>query len=170
MIGMDRETVQIVPYNPRWPQIYDNEATLIIQALGSNCLAIHHFGSTSVSGLSAKAKIDILAIVKDFSCVDTSTLEKLGFENRGEVIPSGRYFSKNTPRIHLHLFEEGNPLIEHNLMFRDWLRTHDDDRDAYSKIKKDLASKHTDGMSYCNAKTEFINTIIEKAKKHRKNP
>jgi len=152
---MDRETVQIVPYNPRWPQMYDNEATLIIQALGSNCLAIHHFGSTSVPGLSAKAKIDILAIVKDFYCVDTSNLEKLGFENRGEVIPSGRYFSKNTPQIHLHLFEEGN---------------HHDDRDAYAKIKKDLASKHTDGMSYCNAKTEFINTIIEKAKKHRKNP
>lgn len=167
---MERETVQILPYNPRWPQIYDNEATLIIQALGSNCLAIHHFGSTSVLGLSAKAIIDILAIVKDFSCVDTSNLEKLGFENRGEVIPSGRYFSKNTYRIHLHLFEEGNPLIEHNLMFRDWLRIHDDDRDAYSKIKKDLARKHTDGMSYCNAKTEFINTIIEKAKKCRKNP
>lgn len=167
---MDREKVQIVPYNPEWPQMYDNEATLIIQALGSNCLAIHHFGSTSVPGLSAKAKIDILAIVKDFYCVDTSNLEKLGFENRGEVIPSGRYFSKNTPQIHLHLFEEGNPLIEHNLMFRDWLRTHDDDRNTYQKIKKDLASKHTDGMSYCNAKTEFINTIIEKAKKHRKNP
>ena len=167
---MDRETVQIVPYNPQWPKIYDNEAALIIQALGSSCLAIHHFGSTSVLGLSAKAKIDILAIVKDFSCVDTSTLEKSGFENRGEVIPSGRYYSKNTPPIHLHLFENGNPLIENNLMFRDWLRTHDDDRDAYSRIKKDLASKHTDGMSYCIAKTEFINTIIEKAKRHRMNP
>ena len=74
------------------------------------------------------------------------------------------------PSIHLHLFEEGNPLIEHDLMFRDWLRTHDDDRYAYSRIKKDLASKHTDGMSYCKAKTEFISKIIEKAKKKRKNP
>ena len=166
---MDREIIQIVSYNPRWPQIYDNEAALLIRALGTNCLAIHHIGSTSVLGLSAKGIIDILAIVKDFSYVDISALKKLGFENRGEVIHTGRYFSKMTPRIHLHLFEEGNPLIEHDLLFRDWLRTHDDDRDAYSKIKKDLAIKHTDGMSYCIAKTKFINTIIEKAKKHSKN-
>ncbi len=167
---MDRDTIDIVPYNPQWPQIYDNEATRIYQALGRNCLAIHHIGSTSVPGSSAKAIIDILAIVTDFSCADSSNLEKLGFENRGELIPSGRYFSKNTPRIHLHLFEEGNPLIENNLLFRDWLRTHENDRDAYSKFKKDLSNKHTDGMSYCNAKTEFINTILERAKKHKKNP
>jgi GrpB-like predicted nucleotidyltransferase (UPF0157 family) len=167
---MDSETIQIVPYNPRWPRIYKNEAPLIIQALGSDCLAIHHIGSTAVPALSAKANIDIQAVVKNFSRVDTANLEKLGFENRGEVIPSGRYFKKKTPSIHLHLFEEGNPLIGRNLMFRDWLRTHDEDRVAYAKIKKDLACKHTDGMSYSNAKTEFINTIIDKAKKHRNNP
>ncbi len=166
---MDREIIEIVPYNPQWPQIYDNEGPLIRQALGSKCLAIHHFGSTSVAGSSAKAIIDILAVVKDFSCIDISSLEKLGFENRGEVIPSGRVFSKKTPRIHLHLFEEGNPLIEQNLLFRDWLRIHEKDRDAYSKTKKDLANKHTNGMSYCYAKTEFINMIIKKAKKRRKN-
>jgi GrpB-like predicted nucleotidyltransferase (UPF0157 family) len=165
---MVEEAIQIVPYDPRWPRIYDGEAALITKALGDNFLAIHHFGSTSVPGSSAKAIIDMLAVVKDFSRVDISNLEKLGYENRGELIPSGRYFPKKKPRIHLHLFEKGNPLIEHNLMFRDWLRTHGEDRDAYSKIKKDLASKHTDGMSYCNAKTEFINTIIEKAEKHRK--
>jgi GrpB-like predicted nucleotidyltransferase (UPF0157 family) len=166
---MDKETIKIVPHDPRWPQIFDKEAKIIAQALGNNCLAIHHFGSTSVPGLSAKAKIDILAVVKDFSCVDISQLEKLKYENRGEVVPTGRYFSKNKPPVHLHLFEEGNPLIEHNLMFRDWLRTHHGDREAYSKIKKDLASKHMDGMSYARAKTEFIISIIEKAKKQRKN-
>ena len=167
---MDKETIKIVPYNPHWPQLYEKEAAPIIQALGRNCLAIHHFGSTSIPGASAKAVIDILAVIKDFSCVDTTGLEKLGYENRGEVIPSGRYYSKTTPHIHLHLFENGNPLIEDNLLFRDWLRTYRKDRDAYSKVKKDLASKFTDGMSYCKAKTEFISTIVEKAKKQRKIP
>ena len=168
---MSREKIQIVPYNPQWPQIFNTEAALIIQALGNNCVAIHHFGSTSVPGSSAKDKIDILAVIKDFSCIDTSALEKLDFKNRGELIPSGRYFSKKTPQLHLHLFEEGNPLIENNLLFQDWLRSHENDRDAYSKFKKDLASRHTDGMSYCNAKTEFINSIINKAKakKNKKN-
>ena len=109
--SMNRETIRIIPYNPQWPRIYEKEAPFIIQALGSNFSGIHHFGSTSVPGLSAKATIDILAVVKDFSCLDISSLEKAGFESRGEVISSGRYFSKKTPSIHLHLFEEGNLVL-----------------------------------------------------------
>ena len=167
---MDKEAIKIVPYDPQWVQIYENESVPIKQALGDNCSAIHHIGSTSVPGLCAKATVDILAVVKDFSSVSASGLEKLGFESRGEVISSGRYFSKKTPAVHLHLFEQGNSLIEHDLLFRDWLRSHADDRDAYSKIKKELARKHSDGMSYCKAKTEFIDSIVDKAKKHGENP
>jgi len=164
-----KDRIKILPYNPQWAQMYEDEASLIIQALGDNCLAIHHFGSTAVPGLCAKAKIDILVVVKDFDLVDSSALEKLGYENRGEVIPTGRYFSKKCPRVHLHLFEEGNPLIEQNLLFRDWLRTHEDDRNAYANMKRKLASHHTDGMEYCYAKTEFIKNIIEKAKNYTTN-
>jgi GrpB-like predicted nucleotidyltransferase (UPF0157 family) len=126
-------------------------------------LAVHHFGSTSVPGLSAKPKIDILAIVKQLGSIDYAALEKLGFESRGEVIPTGRYFCKESPRVHLHIFEEGNPLIHRNLIFRDWLRTHEEDREAYAALKMKLAGVHNDGMSYCRAKTEFINQIIAKA-------
>lgn len=167
---MKKEVIKIVPYDPHWVQIYEDESASIKRALGDNCVAIHHIGSTSVPGLCAKATVDILAAVKDFSKVSVSGLEKLGFKNRGEVISSGRYFSKKAPGIHLHLFEEGNSLIERDLLFRDWLRSYPDDRDAYSKQKKELAGKHTDGMSYCNAKTEFIDSIVDKAKKHSENP
>ncbi len=124
---------------------------------------LHHIGSTSVPGLSAKPKIDILAIVKTFSSLDIPALEQLGFQYRGEVIPTGRYLSKENPQVHLHIFEDGNPMIKRNLIFRDWLRTHEADRDAYAKLKIKLASEHTDGMKYCMDKTEFINSVIEKA-------
>lgn len=157
------ESIEVVSYDPQWPQLFAQEAEPIKQALGSNCLALHHFGSTSVPGLEAKPKIDILAVVKELSKINTLALENLGFENRGEVIASGRYFAKKDPNIHLHVFEEGNPLIERNLLFRDWLRTHQDDREAYAKLKKDLSVQYTDGMAYCLAKTEFINKIIDKA-------
>jgi uridine phosphorylase len=157
------KSIEIVPYNPEWPQMFEKEAKPIQQALGDNCLTIHHFGSTSVPGLSAKPKIDILAAVKQLGSIDYAALEKLGFESRGEVIPTGRYFCKESPRVHLHIFEERNPLIHRNLIFRDWLRTHEEDREAYAALKMKLADVHNDGMSYCRAKTEFINQIIAKA-------
>jgi len=161
----NNKNIVIEPYNPQWSWIYEGEARSIQKALGEHCLAIHHFGSTSVSGLSAKPKIDILVVTKDFSSIDTAALKRLGFEYRGEVIPSGRYFTKKEPKVHLHLFEEGNPLIERNLLFRDWLRNHEEDRKAYAKLKQELANKHTDGMEYCRAKTEFIEKIILKSLK-----
>ena len=159
----DPETIEIVEYDTKWPEIFGNEAKLIQEALGENCFAIEHFGSTAVPGLCAKPKIDILAVVKDLSLTPVAALERIGFENRGEVIPSGRYFCKAVvPRIHLHIFEEGNPLVEQNLKFRDHLRAHPKDRAAYAKLKKELAADHSDGMSYCHAKTDFINQILQK--------
>ncbi len=92
-----------------------------------------------------------------------SALEKLGFEYRGEVISTGRFLVKRNPRVHLHIFETGNPAIKRNLMFRDWLRTHPEDCDAYVQLKQKLAQQHTDGMAYARAKTEFINKIVDKA-------
>jgi uridine phosphorylase len=91
------EVIEIVSYDPKWPQMFEEEANPIQQALGDNCLAIHHFGSTSVSGLSAKPKIDILAVVRHLSSIDSAALERLGFTSQGEVIPTGRYFSKDLP-------------------------------------------------------------------------
>lgn len=55
----------ITPYNLDWPQIFEREASKIKEVLGSNCIAIHHVGSTSVPGLSAKPVIDMIGVVKN---------------------------------------------------------------------------------------------------------
>jgi GrpB-like predicted nucleotidyltransferase (UPF0157 family) len=156
--------IEIVSYNPEWPNIFKKEAKTISNALGRDALEINHFGSTSVPELAAKPKIDILIVVKSFSSIDISVLETLGYEYLGEVIPSGRFLTKRKGhKVHLHIFEEENPLIARNLMFRDWLQTHADDRRAYEKLKKKLATHHSDGADYCQAKSEFVNKTIEKA-------
>ncbi len=155
-------------HDSEWSEIYQKEASLIKGALKESLLEIHHFGSTSIPDLMAKPKIDILVVVEDFKNIDTKALEKIGFEVRGEVIPTGRYFSKRTPyKINLHIFEKGNPNIERDLLFKDWLRSHKADRRAYEKLKIELAKKHTNGMEYCREKTDFIKKIIEKAKKSK---
>jgi hypothetical protein len=52
---------------------------------------------TAVPSLCAKPKIDILAVVQLLLNIDVHALENLGYEDRGEVVVSGRYFPKKIP-------------------------------------------------------------------------
>jgi len=56
--------IEVVPYDPLWPQLFEEEAALIKEALEENIIELHHIGSTSVPGLSTKPIIDIIATVK----------------------------------------------------------------------------------------------------------
>lgn len=163
--------IQIVDYNPKWIDIYNFQVKEIKKALKGNLLSIHHFGSTSIPGLKAKPKIDILAVVKDLENLDNSALEQLDFEYRKEFknIHSGKYFSKKKPKVHLHVFKKDDLNIEKNLRFRDWMRTHQDDRKLYENLKINLSKKYDKGMDYCLAKTDFINIILSKIENLIKN-
>ena len=87
----DRKTIQVVAYDPNWPHVFEKEAGLIKQALGDNCLQVHHIGSTSVPGLAAKEDIDICVVVQHLQ----KNLENYTF--KGEInIPLRYFFNKNT--------------------------------------------------------------------------
>ncbi len=160
--------IEVVDYNPDWPKMFEEEAKFIKKALGGNCIAIHHIGSTSVPGLSAKPIIDILPVVKDILKVDKATkpMERLGYEAKGEYgIAFRRFFQKGKDvRTHnVHVFEEGDTEIDRHLRFRDWMRTHDDDARSYAKLKLELASKFPqDILQYCFGKDAFVANIDAK--------
>src|SRR5262245_32106620 len=120
----------VVSYNPDWPHIFERESLKIKEAIGSNCIAIHHIGSTSVLGLSAKPVIDMIGVVKSPEKA-IQPLENLGFKYKGEYnIPMRFYFNRSEGvDINLHIYEEGHPEIELNLLFRDYLRQHPEARD-----------------------------------------
>ena len=157
--------IKFVPYNPEWPKLFIKEANHIQGALGKNCICIHHIGSTSVPGLSAKPVIDMMPVVRDITQVNesNSAMQELGYEAKGEYgIPFRRYFQKGAePRTHqAHVFEEGNPEIERHLKFCEWMRLHPDDRDAYAKLKQELAQQHpNDIIAYCLGKDAFMAEI-----------
>lgn len=164
-----KEHIKVVSYSPDWPRMFVVESRVIKEALGANCIEVHHIGSTSVSGLAAKPIIDIMPVVQDISMVDThrSAMEALGYIAMGEYgIPMRRYFQKGEDiRTHnVHVFEQGNPEIDRHLKFRDWLRTHPNDLEAYASLKQDLASRFPEDIfSYCIGKGEFIASIDKKA-------
>jgi GrpB-like predicted nucleotidyltransferase (UPF0157 family) len=159
-------TIEIFPYDENWPAQFEKEATVVRQALGANFVAVHHIGSTSVPGLAAKPIIDMLGVVHDITQIDAVALDRLGYENRGELgIAFRRFFQKGVPRRthHLHIWEEGNPDIDRHLLFRDYLRSRPDDVKRYENLKRELAVKHPDSMvDYIFGKDDLIAEIIDK--------
>ena len=172
------DRVEIKPYDANWPNIFEAEAAFIKKSLADNCVAIHHVGSTSVPGLAAKPKIDIIVVVRNLF-FDKSQLEAIGYKYRGGFnIPLRRSFTIRTAdrNINLHVFEENDPEIELNLLFRDHLRENHSARDEYALLKYKLIaeeSSHEKNDSiyrgYTLGKHNFIQSILKKSgfNKHR---
>lgn len=163
--------VEVVPYNPDWSRLFEVESAQMKLALGENCIAVHHVGSTAVPGLCAKPKIDMILVVKDMKSI-LEDLEKMGYEFRGEFnIPFHLGFRKRPPltNINLHVFEEGNPEIELNLLFRDSLRNQPKARAEYAALKLELV-KHAASheirqgcfKKYTLGKDAFIKEILDR--------
>ena len=51
---MYMRTIIFVPYDDKWPEMFEAESLLIKTLLGGVAKSIQHIGSTSVPGLSAK--------------------------------------------------------------------------------------------------------------------
>lgn len=140
---MQRKNIIVVPYNPKWPEMFEYEAFLIKEVLKDNCIAIHHVGSTSVPGLAAKPQIDIIAVIRD-PAQAIEQLTQMGYTFKGESnIPFRLYFNDNLhenrhAKVNLHVYEEGHPEITLNLLFRDYLRSHPNVRDEYAALKETL--------------------------------
>ena len=159
----------VVEYDPQWPRRYEEERSRIAAALGGLMTGIEHVGSTAVPGLGGKPVIDIMIGVARFEdgerCV--APLEGLGYEYRGEAgIPGRLFFRKGQPRTHhVHLVEQGGDFWEDVLLFRDFLRAHRETAAEYYNLKKELAAKfRTDREVYADAKTPFIQAVLDRAR------
>lgn len=160
--------IEVVGYDPNWPKLFEAEAKRVKEALGNNCTEIHHIGSTSIPGLSAKPVIDMLPVVRNIQEVDKANkaMESLGYEAKGENgIAFRRYFQKgqNNRTHHVHVYQEADPEISRHLKFRDWMRSHASDSENYGKLKIELAKKFPyDILQYCNGKDAFVASIDAK--------
>jgi GrpB-like predicted nucleotidyltransferase (UPF0157 family) len=155
--------VEVVAYNSAWPNIYQAEAERLRPLLRDNLFALYHIGSTAVPGLSAKATIDILAVVHSHTHLDARNfaLVELGYQPKGENGVSGRhYFQKldgEVHRVHIHAYKVGHSDIGRYLNFRDYLRAHPKEARAYEALKQMLADRFTyDPKQYTKGKSDFI--------------
>jgi GrpB-like predicted nucleotidyltransferase (UPF0157 family) len=163
--------VVIVPYDPEWPRIYDEESTLIRDTVGGVIRSLEHVGSTSVPGLWAKSIIDIIAGVDGSAEAEKcrALLHPKGYDDASAGDNPDWYYclgkGLHSPGFHLHLVKEGSPFHEKHILFRDWLRSHSADAEAYKELKLNLSEKYrNDRVAYTDAKTGFIDVIVERAK------
>lgn len=168
-MAQNKPVIEVVAYNPKWPQQFAQEAEKIQEALGTNCIGVHHVGSTSIPGIWAKPLLDIIPVVKDIMSVEPRVvnMEKLGYTYKGEHgIAFRRFFQKEdpTPTYNVHIYEENSPEIEHSFLFKEYLIEHPEEKRVYSDLKASLAKQHPDDITdYWLGKETFIRNILNKA-------
>lgn len=161
--------VIVTPYQSSWPEAFQEEKEQLKTIFGDRLLAVHHIGSTSVPGLSAKPILDILPVVDSLDGIEAfdAAMEQIGYEAKGEFGMSGRrYYRKggDNRTHHIHLYADGNPEIMRHVVFRDYLRQHPEEVEAYSTIKERLAHQYPEDISaYIAGKDSFVKTMEQRA-------
>jgi GrpB-like predicted nucleotidyltransferase (UPF0157 family) len=165
------ERVSILAADPTWADTYRGIARTVREALGTTAISIEHIGSTSVPGLDAKPIIDIDVIVRDPGDEQryVPALERCGFDLivREPWWYQHRCFRLAHPACNLHVFPVDCPESARHAIFRDWLRSHPDDRALYAETKRDAAAATTAAqgrtMDYNARKQAVVREIYGRA-------
>ena len=160
--------IELVAYDPDWPRQFEAVAARIRDAIGDRALILEHAGSTSVPGLAAKPTIDVVLGVPDATDEPAyvPALEAAGFEFaiREPEWFEHRLFRGRDPRVNLHAFSADCEEIQRMVAFRDWLRTHREDRTLYEREKRRLAEQTwATVQDYADAKTDVVREIVGRA-------
>lgn len=170
----------VLEYDPTWPGLFAADARAIRASLGSTALAVDHVGSTSVPGLAAKPVVDILLQVPDSADEDAyvPALEQLGYQLRirepawlEHRVLSQRVDEGATHSVNVHVLSPGlgDEEIARVLGFRDWLRSHPEDRDRYAGVKRELAGRRWRYVQdYAEAKTDVVAEILARSDQPRR--
>jgi GrpB-like predicted nucleotidyltransferase (UPF0157 family) len=161
--------VQIVGYDPHWPDLFAEQRNCLQEILDPWLAGpIEHVGSTAVPRLAAKPIVDILApvvsLVRARSAVEH--LAVAGWLHWPEDPNRSWRLWFLRPRVdarthHLYLIERGDPHIVELTRFRDLLRSDAQVRREYELLKRKLARTHRDDRdAYARAKAAFLRTVL----------
>lgn len=165
--------IAILPYNSFWPAHFEQIKSIIATALAHlPAICISHVGSTSVSGLPAKAIIDIDLTVPNPTAEEdyVPALERAGFQFllREPEWNQHRFFVMSEPHhCNLHVFHPGAAeLVRHQVM-REWLKSCEADRELYARVKMEAANISAGlgetQMEYNARKQQVVREILERA-------
>ncbi len=161
--------ITIADYDPLWPSLFAAERDNLADVLGDMVADIHHVGSTSIPGLAAKPKIDIDVVIREQHLL-AEAVERVRsmdvYVYHGDPYGDGMWtFTRGkTQGSRVYLCAPDTVHHERRILFRNWLREHDEDAAAYEAIKRRLAVE-ADGefKVYTGGKSAFVNEIVARA-------
>ena len=167
-LGLQRGTVSLSSHREEWHQLFNEERSLILDAIDEHAIDIEHVGSTAICGIVAKPILDVMVGILTFEdgekCV--RPLEQLGYEYKGENgVPARHFFGKGSPRTHhLHMVAADSDFWKHHLLFRDYLISNRQVAEEYNILKLDLAARFPrDREAYTNGKEAFVMRVLREA-------
>ena len=177
--------IELVPYDSGWPHRFGafgadlrhSISDQSVDGVAVRLVAIHHIGSTSVPGLSAKDVIDIQVtvahrpLIGDFEPFEPlrEAIEVHGYRwHPDNPDRRKRFFSLDTPDgrrvVNLHVRGEGELSQQAALLFRDYLRSSASVRETYEATKRELATQDWPTVDdYADAKGDTVWALLREA-------
>lgn len=164
--GVVVEPVEIVAYDPGWPDAFRLTGMQLRNALGDYPDRIDHIGSTAIPGIAAKPIIDIQISVPCLEPMSSylPSMQALGFVWRKDNPALTKRYFREAPgnkRTHIHVRQTGSWHEQYALLFRDYVRSSAEDRARYETVKRQLAEKfRLNRLAYTDGKAEIFWDII----------
>jgi dephospho-CoA kinase len=144
--------------------------------MGSSAHRIDHIGSTAVPGLPAKNLIDIQVVVDDLG----AALELARMSRRaGFVHIAGDWYGEDRDGtkfreevavgadpgrpVNVNFRQRSGPVWRETLLFRDFLRSDNAERDNYAVMKRSLESENVSVDDYSELKMPYIRAALKRA-------
>lgn len=145
-VHLDHPMIRLSHYDPRWRQEFEQTRSSLFFSGDGWMSAVHHVGSTAISGLIARATIDAIAVVDDIDAQETAAnlIEGLNFRR---VLPpmwaadairlvKPRHIEDGQVATHDILVTlSDSPTLTRCLAVRDYLTAHRDEAMRFEETK-----------------------------------
>ncbi len=162
LIGaFQRAPMAFQEHDPDYARVAKEIAQLVEECYPG--VALEHLGSTSVPGLGGRPVLDLVlpVPVKEQQTVVNKLLEVGFIESplthlRPMLTARAEFKSREFPVL-LYLLSPDHPTLQGWLAFREYMRSHPEECEAYAEVKRRaIAEGHTEPAPYQAAKTPYL--------------
>lgn len=167
------ETVHYHPYEGNLPVVFEEIKNIIRTKLPH--VHVEHVGSSSIPGVGGRNVIDMaIAAQEADQVVIKNQLCDLGFQDSPfehylPLLVGAFDFRGKEYAILLYVVQPDSDVYQGWIMFRDHMRVHPEDAQAYDQVKRqNIAAGLGEGGRYQEAKTPFLVSMMERIEQSAK--